>query len=153
MNPFEQLDYGLLFLINGNHTAWSDVFFYDVSQKYCCVPIILMLLFYLIRNKRNVVDVVVPVLLAVVIVALADQITSSLLKPLVARPRPSHDPLSMYLLHYVNDYHGGFHGFPSSHAANTFGIAVYFSLLCRKRWVTMTLFISNRYIRDLIAYS
>lgn len=54
------------------------------------------------------------VVLALVAVVLSDQISSHLLKPLVARPRPSYVLQGVRLL--VS--RGGRYGFPSSHASN-----------------------------------
>jgi undecaprenyl-diphosphatase len=64
------------------------------------------------------------VLLAVVItVAVADQVTSTLMKPFFERLRPSHEPGLRDMVNIVNEYRGGRFGFASSHAANTFGVA------------------------------
>jgi undecaprenyl-diphosphatase len=54
----------------------------------------------------------------IVAVALSDQISSGLLKPLVARPRPSHQLDGVRLIAGK----GGHYGFPSSHAANIFAV-------------------------------
>lgn len=64
---------------------------------------------------------------------LADLVTSGILKPLIARPRPSHSELEP-ILHFVNGYHGGHYGFPSSHAADTTAVALSFCMLYGKRW-------------------
>ena len=45
----------------------------------------------------------------------------------------------MYLVDVVNDYRGGKYGFFSSHAANTFAVATFMSLLVRYRAFTLTL--------------
>lgn len=56
------------------------------------------------------------------------------MKPFFARPRPSHEPGLAGLLHLVNGYKGGAYGFASSHAANTFGVAMFIYLLFRSRY-------------------
>ena len=70
-------------------------------------------------------------------IVLADQITSTLMKPYFARLRPSHEPLLQSLIHIVDGYKGAKYGFASSHAANTFGAATFFFLLLRKnyKWI------------------
>ena len=74
-------------------------------------------------------------LLAVaVVVLLVDQISSSLIKPTVERLRPTHNPEIAHLLHIVNGYRGGLYGFVSSHAGNTFGVAVLLALVLGSRW-------------------
>lgn len=59
------------------------------------------------------------------LVALVDQTSSKLLKPLIDRPRPCHELEAINLL--VNC--GAGKSMPSSHAANTFAVAGYFSSL------------------------
>ena len=76
-------------------------------------------------------------------VAGTDAITSRLMKPGFARLRPSHTEqlTGQLVLHRLSDgseYRGGLHGFVSSHAANTFGLAMLASLLFgggRWRWL------------------
>ena len=41
------------------------------------------------------------------------------------------------LAHIVNGYRGGSYGFPSCHAANSFGLAMYVVFLFRKRWLSV----------------
>ena len=72
-------------------------------------------------------------LFTALIFAFTDQISAGSIKPLVQRPRPSHDSSIMDQLHFVNDYHGGAYGFVSSHAANCFGLAVWVSSLYKRR--------------------
>jgi len=64
---------------------------------------------------------------------LAGTIDDTIVKPLVARWRPTHDPQIGALVDVVNGYRGGNYGFFSAHAANTFSIALFFSLLMRPR--------------------
>src|SRR5690606_4235929 len=61
-------------------------------------------------------------------IALADQVTSALMKPYFMRLRPTHEPDLARLVHTVNQYKGGKFGFASSHAANTFGVATFLFL-------------------------
>ena len=59
------------------------------------------------------------VLLAVaVVILIADQVSASIIKPLVGRLRPSRNPDLQATVHLVNQYNGGMFGFVSSHAAN-----------------------------------
>jgi undecaprenyl-diphosphatase len=43
------------------------------------------------------------------------------------------------LIDTVDNYRGGNYGFFSAHASNTFSIALFFSLLMRRRWLVVTL--------------
>ena len=71
------------------------------------------------------------VLFSAVTLLLTDQLSSNLLKELIARPRPCHELSQIYLL--VNC--GAGFSLPSSHAANLFGQAALFSYHVRAaRW-------------------
>ncbi len=61
---------------------------------------------------------------------------------MVQRPRPSHEPALAEKIHLVKDYHGGDYGFPSSHASNSFALAVFIFLILKERynWLKFVLF-------------
>ena len=70
-------------------------------------------------------------------ILLADQLSSSLIKPLVARLRPTHNPEISHLIHIVNGYRGGQYGFVSSHSANAFAFVVFTSCIIRNRYYVL----------------
>ena len=72
-------------------------------------------------------------------VFLAGSMCDMFVKPTVARWRPGHDPEIAMYVDAVNGYRSGNYGFFSSHASNTFSIAVFFSLLVRSRLLTFFL--------------
>ena len=73
-------------------------------------------------------------------ILVADRLCSGLVKPWVARWRPTQDPEIMYLVDIVEGYRGGRFGFFSGHACNTFCMATFLSFLFRYRAVTFTLY-------------
>ena len=77
--------------------------------------------------------VYLPLIAFFLVILISDQISSSLIKPLVCRLRPTHDPEISAFIHTVNGYVGGLYGFVSSHAANSFSFALLSSLIF-KRW-------------------
>lgn len=111
------------------HSAGSDFFFWMVSQILIWSPIFLLFIYTIVKSKRKEAFLIIGTV--ILLFVLCDQITSSILKPLIARPRPSHDSITEPLLQYVYNYKGGAFGFPSSHASNSFGFAVFSSLLLR----------------------
>lgn len=124
--------------LNGYMGSVADAFFWGLSSKYAWIPVALLFLFLLIRDKRYSPVMKIVIVLAIALtVTVSDQLTSSLIKPLVARARPSHDLQISLLLHYVNDYHGGQYGFMSSHAANAFGTAVLGCAILKNRMFTV----------------
>jgi undecaprenyl-diphosphatase len=68
------------------------------------------------------------VLVSAITIALTDQISSSLLKNWIERPRPCHIMSDLHLL--VNC--GAGYAMPSAHAANAFGQAVLFAVIYPK---------------------
>jgi membrane-associated phospholipid phosphatase len=82
-------------------------------------------------------------LLCIVTVVLSDQVSSHLIKPLVARVRPCHVIPDVHLLVACSQ---GL-SFPSSHAANSFAIGTLISLSYRRRiWLYLT-------IAGIVSYS
>ena len=64
-------------------------------------------------------------------VLLAGTVDDLIVKPSVARLRPTHDLQIGMLVDTVDGYRGGKYGFFSAHAANTFSVALFMSLLMR----------------------
>ena len=88
-----------------------------------------------------------------VLVTVADQLCSSVLRPVFERPRPSHNPEIADIVHLVNGKRGGQFGFPSCHAANTFALACFVMLLFRNKtlsWFFMLWALVTCYTRAYI---
>ena len=84
------------------------------------------------------------VLFGLFLVTLTDQVSSHLLKPLIARPRPCHDVEGVRLLYRC----GRTFAFPSSHAVNSMGAAIFFGILYRRwLWVLVVVAFLNSYSR------
>ncbi len=78
---------------------------------------------------------IVPILLFIIIViTLADQTSVHLFKNVFQRLRPCHEPSLEGMVHIVNNKCGGSFGFISSHAANSFSVAMLTALWISKRW-------------------
>jgi undecaprenyl-diphosphatase len=125
-----RLDIDLFLLINGWRSAWADVFFWWVSDKYIWAPFYALLLFLMIRKNMKywwLVLLMVPLL-----VTLTDQSSVQLFKNVCHRFRPCHNPELEGLVQIVNGKCGGSWGFVSSHAANAFGVAMFSWLMLRK---------------------
>jgi undecaprenyl-diphosphatase len=135
-----ELDKKLLLFFNGFHNPAMDTVMYYLTQTYFWIPLYLLLLYLVLKKFRN--DSWAPLLGILLTILLADRITAGLMKPFFERLRPSREPSLEGLVHLVDGYVGGLYGFASSHAANTFGTALFFWLLFRKeyKWV-WTLFV------------
>lgn len=139
MDSLVFLDKELTLYFNSFNNSFFDIFFYNFTSIAIWIPFYLVIA-WLIFNRQNAQGIVTLFFIAILIVA-ADQIASGLFKPLVERLRPSHDGTLQYLVHLVNDRRGGLYSFMSSHAANTFALATFLSLIIRKRFFNFTLFV------------
>lgn len=143
------IDTALFLALNGIHFSILDTLFWYISQVAIWIPLYAVLLYLIIRQDskdftefhwQTIVGLVVCIALAI---TMADQLSSGLLKPLVGRLRPSHDPSLQGLVHLLTDpnghiYKGGKYGFVSSHAANTLALAAFISKALQYRaWNTV----------------
>jgi undecaprenyl-diphosphatase len=135
----EQLDQQLFLFLNSLNSPFMDHVMYAISGKLIWAPLYIAILVYLgIRYKRNFFLILLFIILAV---ALADQTSVQLFKNTVQRLRPCHEPALEGLVHLVNGECGGKWGFVSSHATNSFNVALISLLFIRKRWYTISIII------------
>ncbi len=126
------MDINLFLWLNSHHSPFWDHIMWFVSGKIEWIPLYLVLLIFVIqRFKWQSISIVIAVIIAI---TLADQLAVKVFKEVFERLRPSHNPEIEHLVHLVNNYHGGKYGFVSNHAANSFALAVFTSLLIRKKW-------------------
>lgn len=125
-----RIDKSLLLELNGSNSLFWDGFMWVVTSTTTWILAAAVLLYIIFKNKKLGHACTILVMIALTI-TLADQIASGVCKPYFERFRPTQDPELMYLVHTVNGYRGGLYGFISSHAANTFAVAVFISLLFR----------------------
>ena len=134
------LDQQLLLNLNGSDSLFWDGFMWIATSTFIWIPMAVALLYVIFKNNRIREAFLVIIMLALAI-TLADQISSGFCKPFFARFRPTQDPELMYLIDIVNDYRGGRYGFISSHAANTFTVAVLLTCIIRSWSLAILLFI------------
>lgn len=128
---FLELDKKLFIELNSYHAEWLDSVMFVISHKLTWIPLYIGILYFIFKVYGT--KGFVAVLCIVLTIVLADQITSTVMKPFFARLRPTHEPELKDLVHIVNGYRGEKFGFASSHAANTFGLALFIFLLFKDR--------------------
>lgn len=134
MNP----DSDILLWINGHYSEWMDVLMWGISRSKTWIPLYVLLVGLIAWRFRNWKAVLLILAGFGVAVGMSDWICSGVLKPLVCRLRPTHEP-ALDPLHLVYGYIGGKYGFCSSHAANTMACGLLFSLLYKNRYATVGL--------------
>ena len=133
------LDRQLLLTLNGSPSLFLDGLVKTLTTAVTWVPLYVSLLFLVMKNNDNLKKVLLIVVCAGLCVFLAGSLNDMIVKPLVERWRPSHDEQIGMAVDVVNGYRGGRYGFFSSHAANTFSLAVFFALLVRSRLLSVAL--------------
>ncbi|MCX2739351.1 phosphatase PAP2 family protein [Pontibacter anaerobius] len=132
VEALEQLDKDIFIYLNNMHSPFWDAIMVFVSEKLVWIPFYLGLIGYLVwRYRRQSIPMLVMVLIAI---GLADFVASGIMKPYFMRLRPCHDPSLSEFINIVEGCGGKF-GFISSHAANTFALAVFFNLILSDRYL------------------
>ena len=137
VETLKQIDQELFLFLNSLHSETFDGIMVWISGKTTWWPFYLLLLLFLILKKRlQAIPVIIFIALAI---TLADQTSVNLFKEVFERSKPCHEPALEGMVHLVNDRCGGKYGFVSSHAANSFAVAMLLLLVIRKRWFTVTI--------------
>ncbi|MFO8055253.1 MAG: phosphatase PAP2 family protein, partial [Bacteroidales bacterium] len=131
-----ELDRALFLFLNQWHSPFFDFLMWWISDKYIWIPFYAVLLGLIFKFKGIRQGFIFLVLVALV-VTLTDQTSVKCFKEVFERLRPCHQPDLAGMVHIVNDKCGGQFGFVSSHAANTFGMATFVTLLLKPhiRWI------------------
>jgi undecaprenyl-diphosphatase len=128
----KSIDTQVLLFVNGHNSPFWDSVMWQISGKYLWLPLYLGLLAYIVyKFKKQSWIIFISIAL---VILMSDQIASHLIKNLAERLRPTHEASIKDLIHIVKGYTGGKFGFVSSHASNTFGLAIFLTLLFKKKW-------------------
>ncbi len=123
-------DQQLFLAINGWHSPFFDQVMWWISNKYIWIPLYSFLFFLIWKRYKKQIWIVL--IFAAILIAITDQVHVHLFKNMFERLRPTHEQNLNDLVHIINDYRGGQFGFVSGHAANSFAIAVFISVLLGK---------------------
>ena len=93
-----------------------------LRQAYTWIPLYLFFLLFFYFNCRKYLLPIIS--LSIVTFALTDFTSASVIKPLVGRLRPCHDPTLNFAINNLAGC-GGIYGMPSTHASNHFGLATF----------------------------
>ena len=126
ITSIKEIDTELFLFLNSKHNSFFDVVMFWASHRYFWIPLYAFFLFLAYKHFGKKLWLVV--LAAVLLIVLSDQISVHAFKHVFLRYRPCHNLILQAQVH-LNDGCGGTYGFISSHAANTFALAMFLSLL------------------------
>lgn len=146
IDSLNDIDTDLFIFLNSLNNQSLDTLMIFLSDRLSWVPFYAFLIFLIFKKYLKRVWIVL--ISIAVMITISDQFASTLLKPLVARPRPCHEIILKPHIHLVKGC-GGAYGFISSHASNTFAIAtfLYFLFDRKRKWLLIFLWAS------IISYS
>ena len=132
------IDKQVMLALNGSDSLYMDGVMKIYTTTVVWMPVALVLLFIVLKNNTPRISLLVVLGVALTILA-SDQVSSGIIKPLVGRLRPSHDPEFMHLIDTFNGYRSGNYSFTSSHACNSFAIFMFISLLIRNKALSLSM--------------
>lgn len=139
IDSFLALDREVLSWFNGSNSLFLDQLVWLLTQGLTWIPMYVALFYLVIKNNETMTQIMIIVGCVALCLLLSSGVTNGIVKPLVARPRPSLDPLFKYTVQVVDGHRNSGFSFFSAHAANTMAIAVFFCLLVRDRLLSGTL--------------
>lgn len=150
INWLHNVDVSLFYFINqGLRNSFFDILMPIASNLiYFIVPILFLLIFIIVKYRKRGF---VLMILTILVITTSDQLTSSLIKPLIGRYRPCNERGDIHLnihKHWIEtpSFPGRFYkskksfSFPSSHAANTFAVATLWLCFLGTPYILLFLF-------------
>ena len=136
---FYELDLALLHFFNGSQSAIFDQFILTLTNGLTWIPLYIALFIMVLKNNESMSQIFIIVGCCALGVIFSAGLDDLLIKPLVARPRPTQDLLVKYTIDTALGYRESNFSFFSAHAANTFTVAIYMIFLVRNRAFTIAM--------------
>jgi membrane-associated phospholipid phosphatase len=133
------LDRELLYWLNGSDSLFLDGVITALTSGFTWIPLYISLLYLIIKNNETMSQIGLIIGCCLFALILSDGMADFIMKPLVARWRPSNDPLLKYTIDIVDNLRGTQYGFFSAHASNTCSLSIFFCLLVRSKILSVSL--------------
>lgn len=124
-------DTEVLLFFNSASSPVLDTIATTLTAGIAWIPLYLALLYIIIKNSDTMTQIALVLLAVGLCLLLTAGVNNLVLKPYFARLRPINDPDVRPLLFIAKGMATNTYSFFSSHASNTMGVAVFFSLLIR----------------------
>ena len=138
MEKLAELDRKLFLFLNNLGSEQWDWMWIAISDKWMAIPLYALLL-YLIFRKFGWKPTLITMVVITLLITATDQL-ANLFKHGFERPRPCRQEGVMEYARYVAERCGRF-GYFSAHAANSTGVAVFLSLLFKKHYPKLFIFL------------
>jgi undecaprenyl-diphosphatase len=132
-----QIDRQILLFLNTHNSPFWDNVMHAISGKLIWAPLYLAILIYIGYKYKKKFWIIL--LFVIAAVTMADQFSVQLFKNVFHRLRPCHEPSLEGVVRLVNGECGGLYGFVSSHASNSFNVALLSLMFIKKRWYTISI--------------
>ena len=136
---FYELDLAFLHFFNGSQSAIYDQFILTLTNGLTWIPLYIALFIMVLKNNESMSQIFIIVGCCALGVIFSAGLDDLLIKPLVARPRPTQDLVVKYTIDTALGYRESNFSFFSAHAANTFTVAIYMIFLVRNRAFTIAM--------------
>lgn len=138
MERLAELDRELFLFLNNLGAEQWDWLWIAISDKWMAIPLYALLL-YLIFRKFGWKPTLITMVVVALLITATDQL-ANLFKHGFERPRPCRQEGVMEYARFVAERCGRF-GYFSAHAANSTGVAVFLSLLFKKHYPKLFVFL------------
>lgn len=138
MERLAELDRELFLYLNNLGSEQWDWMWIAISDKWMAIPLYALLL-YLIFRKFGWQATLITMVVVTLLITATDQL-ANLFKHGFERPRPCRQEGVMEYARFVAERCGRF-GYFSAHAANSTGVAVFLSLLFKKHYPKLFVFL------------
>lgn len=135
----QQIDFQILSWFNGSNNAFLDGFALSFTNGITWIPLYIAILYTIIRNSEDMTQIFLIIGCVCISLIISAGITNLLVKPYIARPRPSNDDWIKYSIQVVADYRERNYSFFSAHASNTFSIALFLAYLIKNKVFTIVI--------------
>ena len=133
-------DKEIFHVLNGSHNQFMDSVMWYISGKLTFTPLYLFIIWWIFK-KNGLKNGFIALGIMISAIAASDLGSVYLFKEVFQRLRPCHDPSMEGLVIVVNNKCGGLYSFISSHASNTFTLAVFSSLFFKNKFMSLSILI------------
>lgn len=128
----DSIDKWLLPMLMGGNDMFSDEFALLLTNGLTWIPLYIGLVLLVVKNNEKASQTLLVFAMIALALLFTGGLTDIVVKPLVGRLRPVADPSMASVISAINGYVPSGYSFFSAHAANTFAVAVFMTLLVRK---------------------